>query len=579
MIGKNSSTVAVAALIALMYALAYSVEFKRVRGAQSRSLAAHVIELDRQITQLSFVPKLLSDDVAISNAVLEPTPNNIKTANLRLEKAQHQSGLEFAFLMDVDGLTIASSNWNETPSFVSQNYSFRPYFKGAILGRTATFFAVGATTGIPGYFIAEPVLAGSVIKGVVVTKTTLAAPVDTWRELDFESAVVDEFGVIILASDRNFLYLTTRTISDEDRSRIELERRYPLSPIKGSDSEARLASYRSYSRELKAEPWKLMALVPRSSYHLRALVISAIASALSFIAFLLVRNYRQQKALVANEQRHSKELEDQVVKRTRELEETQHALISESNYAVLGRMSAAINHEINQPLASLRLNLASLRKLITKQGDNTREIEEIVVESDRTTKRIGLVITSLRNYARNDKMRFVQVDVQDVITEVVNVLRSERPTMSKHLIVDTYLEKPFVEGDKVLLQQALLNLLYNALDTVIDVEAPKVRIIVGGTQTGTEIETYLQVNTTGANSPEIDSTRLYVVISVEDNGGGVAEEIIPTLFDPFTTDSGNKGGLGLGLTIAKQIAESHNGFMGYSDITRGSRFSLVLPVI
>ena len=69
-----------------------------------------------------------------------------------------------------------------------------------------------------------------------------------------------------------------------------------------------------------------------------------------------------------------------------------------------------------------------------------------------------------------------------------------------------------------------------------------------------------------------------VEIVVEDNGGGVPEQIIPLLFEPFTTEKEHEGGLGLGLTITKQIAESHKGRLLYTQVPNGSRFAIVLPL-
>ena len=95
------------------------------------------------------------------------------------------------------------------------------------------------------------------------------------------------------------------------------------------------------------------------------------------IAALLYSLYRQQHRLVSAEQRISRELETQVQERTLELKAIQKTLIAESNFAMLGRMSAAINHEINQPLATLRLNLASLRALLGKRDLNDQSLSSI----------------------------------------------------------------------------------------------------------------------------------------------------------------------------------------------------------
>ena len=573
---RNSILVWMIALLIAIYALAYVFERNRVARVQARITNANVSELDRQIKQLTFIPKLLSDDSTVVNAITNPTKVNVDLANKRLENAQQESGLDFTFLMNTEGMTIASSNWNEDVSFVGKNYSFRPYFQGALLGDTATYFAVGATTGVPGYFIAEPINVANKTMGVIVTKMSLTALVETWRQLSFETVVLDEFGVIILSSTEQLLYKPTRLLSVSEVSELEQERRYSIEYLR-NDGTNHLKQYRQYTSDLKSERWEYVTLKPKSGYHLIAAYIAAISFTIACIGLLLFRNYRQQKRIVTAEQRHSKELEEKIRQRSDELEKAQVALIAESNYSILGRMSAAINHEINQPLASLRLNLASLRKLIDNPSEHVREIEDIVVESDRTTKRIGLVINSLRNYTRKDNLKLQQIRVDSLAEEVVSTLRIERPKMSKHLTVQLCEEPLIIEADRVLVQQALLNLLYNALDSAIKIDKPLIKLLVNGPITSPELQQFLYQHSADGTHPANHSSN-GVEIVVEDNGGGVPEQIIPLLFEPFTTEKEHEGGLGLGLTITKQIAESHKGHLLYTQVPNGSRFAIVLPL-
>ena len=565
------------AIVLIIYTIAYLFELNRVSIAQSRSILAKVTELDRQIERLSFIPKLLSADTEVVSAVTNPNPSQIQTANLRLAAAQKNSGLDFAFLMDTNGITVASSNWNNDVSFVGNDYSFRPYFKGALLAKKSTYFAVGATTGEPGYFIAEPVIVASKVVGVVVAKMTLATPVETWKGLNFETAIVDEYGVVILTSNEQMLYKPIHTLSADDISVIQSERRYPVANLETEQVTQPFSQYRKYASNLSTEPWQYITLVPRKSYHITAFYLSAITLAFACIGLLLFRIYRQQKRLVAFEQEHSRVLEKQILERTEALENAQHALIAESNYAILGRMSAAINHEINQPLASLRFNLASLRKLIENPSENVEEIETTVIDSDRTTKRIGLVIATLRNYSRNDRMQMDKIDINALLDEVINAIRIERPKMSKHIIVTNNSNKVIVDGDRILLQQALLNLLYNAIDSVIQSTNPNVTLNVAELASGATIAPLSNKEYANNRTNELSDTVKYVRISVSDNGGGVPTHIISSLFEPFTTGKDTQGGLGLGLTIANQIAESHQGLLNYSGLTDGSMFTLLLP--
>ncbi len=574
---RHSAALGAVLTLLAIYTMAYLFELKRVAVVQVRSIATRVAELDRQIKQLSFTPRLLSSDPHIVTAIGNTNAANTTAANRRLSTVQTDSRLDFAFLMNSSGITVAASNWQSDGSFIGNDYSFRPYFTAAIKGRTSSYFAVGATTGIPGYFIAEPVINDDTIDGVVVAKMALTAPVDTWREFDFHTVVLDEFGVVILSSADRFLYQPTRALSADDIAAIQHERRYPVTHLQSSGAAPMLGNFRHYAARLQTQPWQLMTLVAKQSYHKMAAFITAVAFTFFYIALLLLRIYRQQQRLVASEQRHSKELEAQVRQRTRELELAQDALIAESNYAMLGKMSAAINHEINQPLASLRLNLASLRKLIESPQGHTSDIEDIVVESDRTTKRIGLVINTLRNYTRGNSLRLEIIDLGTLAREVTDTVKTERPTMSKHLSVTISSDAGSIEGDRVLLQQALLNLLYNAIDAVLPCDNPLMALTVSAALPGRD-HPELSSQPSADNHKSLDLSRRFVSISVSDNGGGVATDMIPTLFEPFSTAKSHHRGLGLGLTIARQIADSHRGQLLYSQLPDGSRFSLLLPI-
>jgi len=273
------------------------------------------------------------------------------------------------------------------------------------------------------------------------------------------------------------------------------------------------------------------------------------------------RNMQAQKNLAATEKRHARQLELEVQQRTDELKSAQQALIIESNYAMMGRVSGAINHEVNQPLASLRLNLATLRQLIESPDYDIAEIQQIVIDSDRTTKRIGRVITTLRNLTNQKRTEHSKVNMLRVIAEVRETIERERPVMYRSLSFTVGEALPAINGSEVLLQQAVLNLLYNAFDAVVDVENPKVELMAYATDTD-------------------------ITIDVVDNGCGVSELVAASLFKPFVSDNTGKSGLGLGLTLVEMIAQDHGGLLQYKPVpdgvadrvAPGSIFILKIPI-
>lgn len=549
--------------LGLLLWLAVWFEELRLTNTMQSQLQGKTDELDRQLSQLAVVPRLLAKHPVINTALVAPSTNTVAQANVALHNAQVASGSSFAFIMDTQGTTVAASNFQDSISFVGINYGFRPYFKGAISSDEATFFAVGATTGVPGYFIANPIKHNGEIVGVVVVKSELAGLLDSWQQLPYHWLAVDELGVVILSTSSKYLYTSTSILDENAKSLIDSDRRYvPIEHASFEVESSSRISYRSKSKDqsflvqrrpLSTENWELQLILEQWRVLLNALLYVLAIGAAGIMAALGYRNFRTQKRLAAAEQRHALQLEVEVEQRTAELRSAQQALISESNFAMLGRMSGAINHEINQPLTSLRLNLATLRSLFDKPEPDINELRKIVVDSDRTTKRIGRVVTTLRSLSVQQQTDHTDLDVTRLVDDVVETIRRERPAASQtlHLKIDRVGHS--VRGNAVLLQQALLNLLYNAFDSVLDESEPSVVVDV---QASTE----------------------FIEFNIVDNGCGVKTELQTSLFKPFVSDSKRTTGMGLGLTLAELIADDHEGQLVYSPReTKGSIFILKIP--
>jgi two-component system C4-dicarboxylate transport sensor histidine kinase DctB len=566
-----------ATLLALAF-IAWLVELWRVQEFLQTRAQQQTAELDRELRLLSILPRLLSLDPRMANALTQTdSPSSaIQIANEALATAKVQSGVAFTFLMNTDGDTVASSNWNDPVSFVGRNYKFRPYFSGALQGRRTTFFAVGATTGVPGYFIAESVRAGGAIVGVIVVKLELDQLLQSLGDNSFTSLLTDELGVVILSTEPALLYAPTKTISDTLQQTIASDRRYllntqsTLTPLPDTlwsrqawqwQNEDHTTRYVVINGKLASENWTLSNFVPYTAIAKGAALYFAILASLLAIALLIVRSYRQRRLIALTRERHAALLESEVRQRTSELQSAQQELIAQSNFAMLGRMSAAINHEINQPLASLRFNLAALRQMIDKPDTADNDLRETIIASDRTTKRIGRVVETLRSVARQGNSDMSQVSVNHLILEVSNIVRRERPTAASALTVanDSAIAATYVWGNEVLIQQALLNLLYNALDAVLDTKNASVQLNSGILAGGEHRDT--------------------VAIGVLDNGDGIDPALVEHLFQPFQSELTHRKGLGLGLTLAKQIVEDHNGNLSYEPTALGgSHFSIQLPI-
>jgi C4-dicarboxylate-specific signal transduction histidine kinase len=147
-------------------------------------------------------------------------------ANRYLEEVNRRAGSDALYVMDVTGLTLASSNWNEPKSFVGNNYSNRPYFIDAVEGRRGQFYGVGQTTGEPGLFIAAPVRREGTVIGVVAVKVSLRQIQEAWENARDPVVLADHRGVVFLGTERDWTYLSRRALSADDLAQVRAQRQY-----------------------------------------------------------------------------------------------------------------------------------------------------------------------------------------------------------------------------------------------------------------------------------------------------------------------------------------------------------------
>lgn len=230
----------------------------------------------------------------------------------------------------------------------------------------------------------------------------------------------------------------------------------------------------------------------------------------------------------------------------READRLRDELAHLSRVAMLGDMSGALAHELNQPLSAILTNAQAGQRLLgareaTKQDAMLREILSDIVEDDR---RAGDIIRQLRKWLRKEHLEHVPLSVNDVVLDVLHLVRSDL----LHRGVDVQLELsgilPRVDGDRVLLQQVLLNLVLNGCDAMEGLPPPR------------------QLRLRSRES--IDGG---VCVEVSDGGRGICPSILPSMFEPFETTKPE--GMGMGLAVSRNIIESHKGRMSARSLPEG----------
>jgi PAS domain S-box-containing protein len=236
----------------------------------------------------------------------------------------------------------------------------------------------------------------------------------------------------------------------------------------------------------------------------------------------------------------------------RALQETRMQLAHVARVTSLGEMTASIAHEINQPMASIALNARAGQRWLGVTPPNLAEARMVLTAIARDAQRAGDMIHRIRAMARNEPFKMDPLDINDAIREVIALTRGE--ISHSRVTLDTVLAEalPIIRGDRVQLQQVVLNLILNAIEA-----------IGHGSRRELMIET------------REDNGR-YILVSVSDTGPGLDSQTLPRLFDAFYTTK--PSGLGMGLPICRSIIAAHGGrIWAAAREPSGAVFQFMLP--
>lgn len=224
-----------------------------------------------------------------------------------------------------------------------------------------------------------------------------------------------------------------------------------------------------------------------------------------------------------------------------------------SRVAMIGELSGSLAHELNQPLAAILSNAQAAQRFIAADNPDLDELHEILADIVADDERAGEVIRGLRLLLRKGEVRKEPLDLNAVVDEVLRLVRTDLVNHDIELQASLSPGLPVIEGDRVQLQQVLLNLIVNAIDAMTGVAPPDRR---------------LEVRTEPASGG-------FVLVAVVDRGTGLTPDVKRRLFEPFFTTK--PGGLGLGLGICSTIVTSHGGQMtGENNPDGGATFRFSL---
>ena len=580
---------ALAVLMAVATAMAWQVSQRwglgELAGNGEQRLSLYASSLRGALAQYDYLPFVVAGNHDILR-LFEPAGDDaVDTANRVLEALNEAAGSAAVFVMNRQGLTLAASNWRFPDSFVDQNYAFRPYFQDALAERPGQYFAIGVTTGRPGFFMSHPIRRGGDVVGVVAVKVDLEPLQEDWADAGEQVLVSDRNGIVFLASTPGWRYRSLNPLADVVRMELAATRQYrelslqPLAvgqprPLAGGGERIIIedVEYLRQAQPLEDLGWTVhfLSRVEPVNRQSAQVAFAAAAAMLALITLGLYLRLRQQH--LSARLRAQDELEAQVAQRTaqlqlanqhllreigdrqraeQELRDTQAELVQAGKLAALGQMSAGIAHEINQPLAAIQTFLASSRLLLRKGRIDT--VEENLEAIRGMADRMAAITGQLKTFAHKTPGRLEPIGLAAVVVATLRMLanRIDGESVTVHWREP---EQPLaVMADQVRLEQVLGNLVRNALDAVEGVPSPTVWI----------------------DAQQRDDR---IVLRVRDNGAGLEADSLDKLFDPFFTTKPVGRGLGLGLSLSYGIVRDFGGYLKADNHDGGGAvFEMGLP--
>ena len=516
--------------------------------------------------------KQLSNLLARNPKIIEAFEGNsdIKSIDELVQSTVFLSGSEQILLINKTGNVIASSklvSGKPTEKSINPN---EPYVQAALNGRLGYFYAVDKQTLARTIFIARGIYTSSLSpQGVVIIKVDIPSLEYQWNVDDVSLAFFDANDVAFITNRPS---MALRRLGSLDKPFLETKHYERNQISKFFDYKKSMLLNHTIlkffnTEELPKEALILSKYIPRLemttqvfmstqvtkfSARVQAGLTAAIFFALgSGLWSLWLRRQRLIDKLAIEEAANAK-LEARVEKRTAQLKKAQFQLVQAGKLKALGEISAGISHELNQPLAAMQNFSENGAKML-----DLNKIEDARINFDligTQINRITRIIKSLRAFARKEKETIEAIDLQEVIKETLSLSKSRIDFEKVDIEWHPEDKEIMVMGGHVRLQQVVINLLTNAIDSMQNKKNKKISI-------------------------KILKSKSDVIMAVRDTGDGLSDP--GRVFEPFysTKEVGASKGMGLGLSISYGIVGSFGGEMSCSNYkSGGAEFIIKLRV-
>jgi two-component system C4-dicarboxylate transport sensor histidine kinase DctB len=533
-----------------------------------------------EIGRQDHLPVVLAFDPEVRAALAAPADKTLRDRlSDKLERVGREADTRALYIISLSGKVFAAYDDTSLETRTEGDLSDRPYFRSAVKTGRGTYLGADQSSERVRYYVAHAV-GGAPVAGVAVVRVEFDRIEADWEKAGERVLVSDTNGTVFLSSDAPFKYrLIKAALPDGTDEPPSGDGAYPenqSAPIDFKVVEDRgdgrivqvqtpfgLHSYLYHTMPLREYGWTIHRLSDMATIESDQRDGAIIGAAISLIAVSALLYLRQRQAALVAARKAGAKLSSVVAERTLELRETNSALRSEieerrraeeqlrdtqnslvqaGKLAALGQMSAAIAHEINQPLAAIRTFIAS-----TKVYSSRGEANKVAANLDLINglaERMANITSHLKTFARKSEPGKTEpVDVERAVQGAMLLIEGQIG-LSGTVVETNVPRNVFVRGYAVQLEQVIVNLLQNALHAVADVAKPTISL-------------------------HVEAKDEIVSIRVIDNGAGIPKEYLDQVFDPFFTTKAVGKGLGLGLSISYGIVRDFDGEIRASNREEG----------
>ena len=528
------------------------------RNRAELRLALYSGNLQSELRQSAIVPQLLARDPTLIGAL---NSADYSQSTQRLISFIEEIGAASLMLLDRDGRTVAATDRNR----LGESHRNQPHFVNALRGQGTIFTAAPREVGGFVFHYSRRVQSGSEVLGVIAVEVDLQKFERAWAGISDALIVTDSEGSIILATEPRWRGRSEEEALARENPKSAIERAIrattdwtALPPDAYLQGEAVMRT----ENRIAFRGWRMVSFTTYTSVRERvngvlALEIMGFAILLAFAFYFLNRRSAFRVALFQRESAELRALNLRLQREIAERERVQETLAvaeqtleQSSKLAALGEMSAAVSHELNQPLAAMKTYLAGARLLLNRNRPD--EALSAFGRIDGLIERMSAITRQLKSYARKGAAELSPVDMGLALTSSLSMMEPQlrqRQVEITRIIPD---ETVFVMGDRMRIEQVLVNLLRNALDATKLERNPQVDIILATGDTAT--------------------------LTVRDNGPGIEDK--DRLFEPFYTTKQAGDGVGLGLAISSGIVNDLGGRLtARNGQAGGAVFEMQLPVL